>query len=44
MKMQKKTYETAEITILLLDNDMLITSGGALPEDGWDEFDFSKLN
>ena len=41
---QKKEYESAEIRIVLLDRDMLLTSGGTLGEDGWDEFDFGSLS
>lgn len=41
--MEKKIYEFAEITIVLLDRDLLITSGGTLDEDDWDEFDFGSL-
>ena len=41
--MEKKIYESAEITIVLLDSDLLITSGGTLDEDDWDEFDFGSL-
>lgn len=40
---EKKVYEAAEIRVVLLDRDLLITSGGALAEDGWDSFDFSNL-
>ena len=40
---EKKVYETAEIKIVLLGQDMLITSGGTLSEDGWDEFSFGSL-
>ncbi len=43
MNNEKKTYESAEIKIVLLDRDMLITSGGTLAEDGWDSFDFGSL-
>lgn len=39
----KKTYVPASIAIVLLDRDLLITSGGTLGEDGWDEFDFGSL-
>ncbi len=39
----KKTYVPAAIAIVLLDRDLLITSGGTLGEDGWDEFDFGSL-
>ena len=40
---EKKVYESAEIRIVLLDRDLLITSGGTLAEDGWDSFDFGSL-
>ena len=40
---EKKIYESAEIKIVLLDRDMLLTSGGTLGEDGWEEFDFGSL-
>ena len=40
---EKKEYESAEIKILLLDRDLLITSGGALGEGDWDEFNFNQL-
>ena len=40
---EKKTYETAEIKIVLLGLDMLITSAGTLEEDGWTEFSFGEL-
>ena len=43
MKNEKKTFEAAEIKIVLLDRDLLITSGGALAEDGWASFDFNQL-
>lgn len=39
----KKVYVSAAIAIVLLDRDLLITSGGTLGEDGWDEFDFGSL-
>lgn len=39
----KKEYQPAEIKIVVLGWDFLITSGGALAEDDWDSFDFSKL-
>ena len=41
--MEKKIYESAGITIVLLDRDLLLTSGGELGEDNWDEFDFGSL-
>ena len=40
---EKKNYESAEIRIVLLDHDLLITSGGALGEGDWDEFNFNQL-
>ncbi|MBO4283790.1 MAG: hypothetical protein J5958_04100 [Clostridia bacterium] len=43
MNNEKKIYETAEIKIVRLDNDMLLTSGGSLGENDWDNFDFSSL-
>ena len=41
--MEKKIYESAEIKIVLLNRDMLITSGGSLGENEWDEFNFNQL-
>ena len=43
MKNEKKIYEPAELKIVLLGRDLLITSGGVLGEDAWDEFDFGSL-
>ena len=43
MNNEKKTYEPAEIKIVLLDRDMLITSGGTLGEDDWDTIGFGSL-
>ena len=40
---EKKVYESAEIRIVLLGRDLLITSGGTLGEGDWDEFDFGSL-
>ena len=40
---EKKTFETAEIRIVLLDRDLLLNSAGTLAEDGWDSFDFGSL-
>lgn len=40
---EKKTYEPAEIRIVLLGCDLLITSGGTLGEGDWDTFDFGSL-
>lgn len=41
--MEKKIYEFAEITIVSLDRDLLITSGGSLGEGDWASFDFGSL-
>lgn len=41
---EKKVYEAAEIKVVLLDRDLLITSGGTLGENDWDEFDFGSLS
>ena len=41
--MEKKVYESAEIKIVLLNRDLLITSGGSLGENEWDEFNYSNL-
>ena len=41
--MEKKIYESAEIRIVLLNRDLLITSGGSLGEGDWDEFNFNQL-
>ena len=43
MKNSKKQYETAEIQVVSLARDLLITSGGTLAEDGWQFFDFGDL-
>ena len=40
---EKKVYEPAEMKIVSLDRDLLITSGGALGENNWDTFDFGSL-
>lgn len=40
---EKKIYESAEIKIVSLDRDLLLTSGGELGEGDWDEFDFGSL-
>ena len=40
---EKKTYEPAEIRIVLLGCDLLIASGGTLGEGDWDSFDFGSL-
>ena len=40
---EKKVYEPASITVVLLDRDLLITSGGTLGEDKWATFDFGSL-
>lgn len=41
---EKKVYESAEIKIVSLDRDLLITSGGTLGEGDWDAFDFGSLS
>ena len=43
MNTEKKTFESAEIKIVLLARDMLLNSAGTLGEGDWDSFDFSKL-
>ena len=43
MNDEKKTYEPAEIEIVLLDRDLLLTSGGSLGEGDWASFDFGSL-
>lgn len=43
MKNEKKTYAAPEIQIVLLDRDLLITSGGTLAEDRWDSFGFNQF-
>ena len=40
---EKKVYEAAEIKVVMFDRDLLITSGGALGENEWDEFGFNQL-
>ena len=40
---EKKVYEAAEIKVVQLDSDLLITSANSLAEDGWDFFDFKDL-
>ena len=40
---EKRAYESAEIKIVSLDRDLLITSGGTLGEGDWDTFDFGSL-
>ena len=39
----KKEFEAAEIKIVVLESDMLLTSGGELGEGDWDSFDFGSL-
>ena len=41
---EKKTYESAEIKIVLLGKDMLLTSAGSLGEGDWEGFSFSNLS
>ena len=43
MTNEKKVYESAEIKIVSLDRDLLLTSAGSLGENGWAEFDFNDL-
>ena len=43
MNTEKKTFESAEIKIVLLDRDMLLNSAGTLAEDKWDSFNFDSL-
>ena len=43
MKNEKKTFEAAEITIVSLDRDLLITSAGTLGENDWASFNFSQF-
>ena len=40
---EKKTFESAEIRIVLLDRDLLLNSAGTLGENDWQSFDFDKL-
>ena len=40
---EKKVYEPAEIKVVSLDRDLLITSGGTLEENNWATFDFGSL-
>lgn len=39
----KKEFEAAQIQIVVLESNMLISSGGTLAEDKWDSFDFGSL-
>lgn len=41
---EKKIYQFAGIAIVLLDRDLLLTSGGELKEGDWDVFDFGSLS
>ena len=43
MNNEKKTFEAPEMTIVLLDCDLLITSAGTLGADSWASFDFNQL-
>ncbi len=43
MNNEKKVFESAEIKIVLLDRDLLLTSGGSLGEGDWASFDFGSL-
>ena len=40
---EKKTFESAEIKIVLFDGDLLLNSAGTLGEGDWDSFDFGSL-
>ena len=43
MTNEKKVYESAEIKIVSLDRDLLLTSAGSLGENGWASVDFGDL-
>ena len=43
MTNEKKVYESAEIKIVLLDKDLLLTSAGSLGENDWEGFGFDQL-
>ena len=43
MNKGKKTYEPAEINVVSFNSDMLVTSGGTLGENEWEQFDFNSL-
>ncbi len=43
MNNEKKVFESPEIKIVLLDRDMLITSGGTLAEGDWDSFGWNEF-
>ena len=43
MNNEKKVFESPEIKIVLLDRDMLITSGGLLEEGAWDSFGWNEF-
>lgn len=43
MNNEKKTFEAPEMTIVLLDCDLLITSAGTLGENDWASFNFSQF-
>ena len=40
---EKKVYEPAEMKVVSLDRDLLITSGGTLGENDWDEIGFNQI-
>jgi len=42
MNNEKKVYESAEIEIVSLDRDLLLTSAGSLDGE-WDSIDFGEL-
>ena len=43
MNNEKKIYEPAEIKTVMLDRDLLLTSGGELGEGDWDFINFGSL-
>ena len=40
---EKKTFEPAELKIISLARDSMLTASGTLAEDGWKSFDFGSL-
>ena len=43
MNNEKKVYESAEIKIVSLDRDLLLTSAGSLGENDWQGFSWTEL-
>ena len=43
MENNKKIFEPAEIKIVSLARDSMLTASGELAEDKWDSFDFGSL-